>query len=94
MNGDNEEFSKMILARIDNIEPTKYPIWEYDPDGKCWHFISKSCDYYGKYINNMLTLYLSRDTNEIIGFVLEGIGDFATMDAAKAAILAEHNKPK
>jgi len=46
-----------------NWKPGSY----YSPDGECVFFYLEPVDYYGKWINHDITLYLAQDDGRIVG---------------------------
>lgn len=71
----NEEFAKrmMLLARpAEQFEPTA----TYDPDGDCIEFLAKPDPFYGERVDDLLTVYYSQDTDEVIGSLLKGVSRF------------------
>ena len=71
----NEEFAKrmMLLARpAEQFEPTA----TYDPDGDCIEFLAKPDPFYGERVDDLLTVYYSQETGEVIGSLLKGVSRF------------------
>jgi hypothetical protein len=71
----NEEFAKrmMLLAgHAEQFEPTA----TYDPDGDCIEFLAKPDPFYGERVDDLLTVYYSQDTGEVIGSLLKGVSHF------------------
>jgi len=46
-----------------NWKPGSY----YSPEGQCVFFYLENVDYYGKWINHDITLYLAEDDDRIVG---------------------------
>jgi hypothetical protein len=71
----NEEFAKrmMLLARpAEQFEPTA----TYDPDGDCIEFLAKPDPFYAERVDDLLTVYYSQETGEVIGSLLKGASRF------------------
>jgi len=71
----NEEFAQrmMLLARpAEQFEPTA----TYDPDGDCIEFLAKPDPFYAERVDDLLTVYYSQDTGEVIGSLLKGVSRF------------------
>jgi hypothetical protein len=71
----NEEFAKrmMLLARpAEQFEPTA----TYDPDGDCIEFLAKPDPFYAERVDDLLTVYYSQETDEVIGSLLKGVSRF------------------
>jgi hypothetical protein len=71
----NEEFAKrmMLLARpAEQFEPTA----TYDPDGDCIEFLAKPDPFYAERVDDLLTVYYSQETGEVIGSLLKGVSRF------------------
>jgi hypothetical protein len=71
----NEEFAKrmLLLARpAEQSEPTA----AYDPDGDCIEFLAKPDPFYAERVDDLLTVYYSQETDEVIGSLLKGVSRF------------------
>jgi len=71
----NEEFAKrmMLLARpAEQFEPTA----TYDPDGDCIEFLAKPDPFHAERVDDLLTVYYSQETGEVIGSLLKGVARF------------------
>ena len=63
----NADFAKrmMLLARpAEHFEPTAI----YDPDGDCIEFLAKPDPFYAERVDDLVTVYYSQETNEVIGW--------------------------
>ncbi len=73
----NEEFAKrmMLLARpAEQYRPTA----TYDADGDCIEFLAKPDPFYAERIDDLVTVYYSQDTGEIIGALIKGVSRFCS----------------
>jgi hypothetical protein len=63
----------MLLARpAEPFEPTAI----YDPDGDCIEFLAKPDPLYAERVDDLVTVYYSQETNEVIGSLIEGVRSF------------------
>lgn len=73
----NDEFAKrmMLLARpAEQFEPTA----TYDPDGDCIEFLAKPGPFYAERVDDLVTVYYSQETGEVIGSLIKGAREFCT----------------
>lgn len=71
----NAEFAKrmMLLARpAEEFRPTA----TYDPDGDCIEFLAKPDPFYAERVDDLVTVYFSQETGEVIGSLLKGVSRF------------------
>jgi hypothetical protein len=71
----NEEFAKrmMLLARpAEQFRPTA----AYDPDGDCIEFLAKPDPFHAERVDDLVTVYYSQETGEIIGSLIKGVARF------------------
>ena len=52
------------------------PTATYDPDGDCIEFLVKPDPFYGERVDDLVTVYYSQETNEIIGSLIKGVHGF------------------
>jgi hypothetical protein len=72
----NEEFAKrmMLMAKPANeFEPMAF----YDPDGDCIEFLAKPEPFYEERIDDLVTVYYSQKTGEVIGSFIKGVSGLA-----------------
>lgn len=63
----------MLLARpAEQFEPTA----TYDPDGDCIEFLAKPDPFYAERVDDLVTVYYSQETNEIVGSLIKGVAGF------------------
>jgi hypothetical protein len=73
----DSDFAKrmMLLARpAEQFEPTA----TYDPDGDCIEFLAKPDPFYAERVDDLVTVYYSQETNEIIGSLIKGAAGFCS----------------
>jgi hypothetical protein len=66
----NADFAKqmMLLARdAEEFRPTA----TYDPDGDCIEFLAKPDAFYAERVDDLVTVYYSQDTGELIGSLIQ-----------------------
>ncbi len=71
----NEEFAKlaMLMARpAEQFRPTA----TYDPDGDCIEFVAKPDPFYAERLDDLITVYYSEETKEVIGSLVKGVSRF------------------
>jgi len=71
----NAEFARrmMLYARpASSFRPTA----TYDPDGDCIEFLVKPDPFYAERVDELVTVYFSQDTNEVIGSLIKGVSGF------------------
>lgn len=72
----NDDVEKVILDMFD--EDKSGPHATYIKEGDCLHILTKPDDYYGEMVHPWLTLYRSRETSEVIGFIVHQFRRLAT----------------
>ena len=71
----NAEFAKrmMLLAKpAEQFVPTA----TYDPDGDCIEFLAKPDPFYAERVDDLVTVYYSQETGEVIGSLIKGASAF------------------
>jgi len=71
----NDEFAARVLELAKPVErftPTAY----YDPDGDCIEFLARPDNFHGERVDDLVTVYRSEETGEIIGSLLKGVTPF------------------
>lgn len=71
----NAEFAKrmMLLARpAERFRPTV----TYDADGDCLEFLAKPDPFFGERIDDLVTVYYSQESGEVIGSLIKGVSRF------------------
>ena len=75
----NDEFAAHVLKLSEGagaFEPTA----TFDPDGDCIEFIAKPDPFFGERIDDLITVYYSQESGEIVGSLVKGVRN----------LLAEH----
>src|SRR5450631_2031082 len=73
----NEEFAKRMLFLARPAEQFK-PSALYDPDGDCIEFLAKPDPFYAERVDDLVTVYYSQDSDEVIGSLIKGVSRFYT----------------
>jgi hypothetical protein len=71
----NQEFAKrmMLLAKpAERFRPTA----TYDPDGDCIEFLATPESFYAERVDDLVTVYYSQETGEVIGSLIKGVSKF------------------
>ena len=66
----NDEFAEEVL-RMAEQNPQDEPTTTYDPDGNCIEFFVKQEPFYAERVNDLVTIYYSQETDEIIGSLIK-----------------------
>ncbi len=65
----------MLLARpAEQFRPTA----TYDPDGDCIEFLAKPDPFYGERVDDLVTVYYSQETGEVVGSLIKGVVRFCS----------------
>lgn len=73
----NEKFADQVL-KITGKPTFSGPVAVYDPDGDCIEFIARPDDFYAERVDNLLTVYYSRESGEIVGSFIKGVRSWLT----------------
>jgi hypothetical protein len=71
----NSEYAAKVLelaGAAGQFRPTAY----YDPDGDCIEFLARPDNYHGERLDDLVTVYVSEETGEVIGSLLSGVTPF------------------
>lgn len=71
----NSEFAKrmMLLAKPSHqFKPTAV----YDSDGDCIEFLAKPDPFYAERVDDLVTVYYSQETDEVVGSLIKGVKHF------------------
>ncbi len=74
-NKPKNNFEDIALGCFDeNIEFE--PIATYDVDGDCVEFLARPDSFYAERIDDLVTVYYSQETDEIIGSLIKGVSKY------------------
>src|SRR3990170_325063 len=71
----NNEFAKRMLL-LGRPAGQFRPTATYDPDGDCIEFLAKPDPFYAERVDDLVTVYYSQETNEVIGSFIKGVSRF------------------
>src|SRR5437879_1585691 len=71
----NAEFAAQVMA-LARPEEAFTPTATYDPDGDCIEFLAKPDSFYAERVDDLVTVYYSQETNEVVGSLIKGISGF------------------
>lgn len=72
---NNSQFAERAL-KLARAAPAFQPSATYDPDGDCIEFLAAADPFYAERIDDLVTVYYSQETNEIIGSLIKGVSGF------------------
>ncbi len=78
----NEEFAKRMMLLAQPAEQFR-PSASYDPDGDTIEFLAKPDPFYGERVDDLLTVYFSQESGEVVGALLTGASRFCKRMLAK-----------
>ncbi len=71
----NEDFAKRMMLLARPAEQFK-PVATYDADGDCIEFFITPEPFYAERVDDLVTVYYSQETNEVIGSLIKGVSEF------------------
>ncbi len=75
INKPEKNFEDIALGYLDeNIEFE--PTATYDVDGDCVEFLARPDSFYAERIDDLVTVYYSQETDEIIGSLIKGVSKY------------------
>ena len=75
MTKSSAEFAETVMRLAQPQEPFQ-PTATYDPDGDCIEFLVQPDPFYAERIDDLVTVYYSQETQEVIGSLIKGVGRF------------------
>src|SRR6266404_4404284 len=73
----NADFAKRMLLLAKPAERFR-PTAAYDPDGDCIEFLAKPDPFYGERVDELVTVYYSQETGEVVGSLIKGVAQFCS----------------
>lgn len=70
----NSEFAERVMAMASS-EPFQ-PLATFDPDGDCIEFFAKPAPFHAERLDDLVTVYRSHETDEIVGSLIKGVAAF------------------
>ena len=71
----NEEFAKRMMLMAQPAERFR-PAATYDLDGDCIEFLARPDPFYAERLDDLVTVYYSQESNEVIGSLIKGVSNF------------------
>jgi len=71
----NDEFARRMTLMAQPAAAFK-PTASYDSDGDCIEFLAKPDSFYAERIDDLVTVYYSQETDEVIGSLIKGVTTF------------------
>lgn len=71
----NSDFAAHLLKLAQNV-PAFQPSATYDRDGDCIEFLIQPDPFYGERVDDLITVYYSQESKEIIGSLIKGVHGF------------------
>jgi hypothetical protein len=68
----NSEYAAKVLELADTARPFR-PTAYYDADGDCIEFLARPDNFHGERLDDLVTVYVSEETGEVIGSLLSGV---------------------
>ncbi|TMJ00898.1 MAG: hypothetical protein E6G97_18365 [Alphaproteobacteria bacterium] len=69
------DFATKVMSLVNPEEPFK-PVATYDRDGDCIEFLMRPDAFYAERVDDLVTVYYSQDTKEVIGSLIKGVSGF------------------
>ena len=71
----NDEFARQVLRLAQEAGEFR-PTATYDADGDCIEFLAKPEPFYGERVDDLVTVYYSQETGEVIGSLIKSVTPF------------------
>jgi hypothetical protein len=71
----NSDFAKRMILLARSAEKF-VPTATYDRDGDCIEFLAKPDSFYAERVDDLVTVYYSHETNEVVGSLIKGVRRF------------------
>lgn len=71
----NDEFANRVMETARPVQPFQ-PTAIYDPDGDCLEFLASPEPFFAERVDDVVTVYYSQRTREVIGSLLKGASKF------------------
>lgn len=73
MTKQETEFAELVLSKVEPNRELELPQVVHDPDGDCIEFLAVNEDFRAKRVNSLVTVYIGRESNEIVGSLIKGV---------------------
>ena len=74
-NMNNASFAAEVM-RLGAPMGTFQPVATHDRDGDCIEFLAKPDAFYAERVDELVTVYYSQETNEVMGSLIKGVHGF------------------
>lgn len=71
----NTDFAKRMMLHARSADAFR-PTATYDRDGDCIEFLTAPDPFYAERVDDLVTVYYSQESNEIIGSLIKGVSAF------------------
>ncbi len=71
----NNDFAEKMMQLVPSDESFQ-PRADYDRDGDCIEFIFRPDPFYAERVDDLVTVYYSQETGEVIGSLIKGVSRF------------------
>ncbi len=68
-----ESLAGMLLSEALHAPELELPQVVYDRDGDCIEFLIRNEDFFAERVSPMLTVYIGRESNELVGSYIKGV---------------------
>ena len=83
----NDDYTNYVLSLAESMKKFE-PHTHYDKDGDCIEFIARDDDFYAERIDDLVTVYYSRESKQIVGSLIKGVNKFCSALSEKMPGLA------
>lgn len=66
------DYTDAVLKFLPETSKPFHPYIEYNKEGDCVEFVAKPDDFYGERIDGLVTVYYSRENQQIVGSLIKG----------------------
>ena len=73
---NQNNFSESLLQRCEVVEECSFPRAYYDQDGDCIELLFRNESYYARRVDELITVYCERGSNEPVGALIKGVRAF------------------
>lgn len=77
-NSSGKSFADTLDAILAEPSCEFTPSAYYDKDGDCIEFIARPEPFYGKRIDELVTVYLSQESDEVVGALVKGVAAYCS----------------
>lgn len=67
------ELEALVLRHVEPGDEIELPQVVYDADGDCIEFLIANEEFYAERLDNMFTVYIGRDGQQVVGTLIKGV---------------------